>query len=135
MGPLDTALLVPLLYEYFDVPVEEIRLDGPVPTGTAEVVLFRIRLLEIVLLVLFAETVVDDRRDDVVEEVVLFDIKILELVEEIKAVDEVLFELIFEADEVCKTVLLLLELMGASLILRAPLMPLFVVALPSLFFM
>lgn len=79
--------------------------------------------------------------DETVDEVVLFAVRVFEPVDSVEDTSE---ELVKDTVEVLETsllevveesTLLLLELLGASLILRAPLTPLLVVGLPSLFFM
>lgn len=87
-------------------------------------------------------TVVNVTDDETaVEEVVLFTARVFEPVENVEDTSEELVKDTVEVLEISllgvneETTLLLLELLGASLILRAPLTPLLVVRSPSLFFM
>lgn len=128
VGPADTVLLVSLPYGDPLVALVDRPLEGPVTTGT---VLFEVEIPVV--------NVTDD--ETVVEEVVLFTAGIFEPVEDVEDTPEELVEDTVEVlelslvDVVEGATLLLLELLGASLILRAPLMLLLEVGLPSFFFM
>lgn len=126
-GPTEVKVLVLLPYGAPLVVLVDRPLEGPVTMG---------------MVVFEVETpVVEITDDETVDEVVLFTVRVFEPVDSIEDPPkglvqdtvEVLGTSLLEVIE--EPTLLLLELSGASLILRAPLTPLLVVGLPSLFFM
>jgi hypothetical protein len=105
------------------------KVEDPVVkmTDDEEMVLFAVTIFE---LVEDAEDTSDELTEDVVEVVEETSLDVLEVVEvwPLEALE-------MSLDVVDGATLLLLELSGASLILRAPLIPLLTVGLPSFFFM
>lgn len=101
--------------------------DPVVKTTDEEMVLFAVTISETVE---DAEEVLEELTEDPDEMVEETSLEVLEIVEA-----SPLEVLETPLDVVDDTTLLLLELLGASLILRAPLIPLFTVGLPSFFFM
>jgi hypothetical protein len=105
------------------------KVEDPVVkmTDDEEMVLFTLTIFE---LVTDAEDTSDELAEDVVEAVEETSLEVLGVVEA-----SALEVLEMSLDVVDGATLLLLELLGASLILRAPLIPLLTVGLPSFFFM
>jgi hypothetical protein len=106
------------------------KVEDPVVkmTDDEEMVLFAVTIFE---LVEAAEDTSDELTEDVVEVVEETSLDVLGVVEVWPLeVLEMSLDVVNGA-----TLLLLLELLGASLILRAPLIPLLAVGLPSFFFM
>jgi hypothetical protein len=106
------------------------KVEDPVvkTTDGEEMVLFTVTIFE---LVEDAEDTSDELTEDIVEMVEETSLEVLDVV--VASPLEVLEISLDVVDGA--TLLLLLELLGASLILRAPLIPLLTVGLPSFFFM
>jgi hypothetical protein len=105
------------------------KVEDPVVkmTDDEEMVLFAVTIFE---LVEDAEDTSDELTEDIVEVVGETSLEVLDVVgaSPLEVLD-------MSLDVVDGGTLLLLELLGASLILRAPLIPLLTVGLPSFFFM